>query len=88
LNDADAFSDNFNELLGVTKAVKADAKLGKVNEALENLKKEVKVFLDEYDQPDEVTGEKNGEIDLEELINKRIGLAQDVAEKDKKKSKL
>jgi len=71
--------------LGITKAIKA-GNLGEVNEAFRSLDKKVKEFLGEYDQLDE-SGEKNGEIDLEELIAKRKDLADDLA-KDKKESKV
>lgn len=83
LDDADNFSDNFNELLGITRGIKVDDnKLGKVNEEFRKLKQRVNEFLDEYD-----TVEKNEEIDLEELIGKRTDLAKDI-DKNNKESKL
>ena len=83
LADADMFLDNYHELLGIIKGIKA-GELGKVNQSFEGLKEKVNTLLNEYDQADE-NGEKNGEIDLEELIAQRAELAQSL---DNKKSKL
>ena len=63
----------------MTKAIKFDPKLGKVNKEFENLKTKVERFLNEYDE------DCNQEIDLEELKdkNKRKILAQDLAKRQK-----
>ncbi|RHZ36158.1 leucine-rich repeat domain-containing protein [endosymbiont GvMRE of Glomus versiforme] len=83
LTDIDVFLDNYHELLAVTKSIKI-GELGKINKAFKNLQEKVDVFLEEHDQSDE-NGIKNGEIDLEELVVKRIELAQSL---DNKESKL
>lgn len=75
LNDADTFSDNFNELLGMTKSIKIGS-LGKVNKAFKDLKGKVDGFLKDYDE------DENGEIDLEELKSKRKELAQDLLDNE------
>jgi Leucine-rich repeat (LRR) protein len=81
LVDADIFSDNFNELSGMTKAIKFDPKLGEINKEFENLKNKVERFLDEYDN------DGNQEIDLGELVDKdkRKVLAQDLIDKEESK---
>ncbi|RHZ36532.1 leucine-rich repeat domain-containing protein [endosymbiont GvMRE of Glomus versiforme] len=84
LNDADTFSDNFNELLGITKGIKTN-ELGMVNKTFKVLEKKVKDFLNDYDENKE--GEEGyEEIDLEELTNKekRKKLAQDLNDKGSK----
>jgi hypothetical protein len=83
LTDTDVFLDNYHELLAVTKSIKIGG-LGEINKAFKNLQEKVDVFLEEHDQSDE-SGTKNGEIDLEELIAKRIEFAQGL---DNKESKL
>lgn len=87
LDDADVFSDNFNELIGIINSVRVgNDRLGKVSKAFRNLRQKVGEFLNEFDQADE-NGIKNGEIELEELVAKRGGLVQDL-DKDKKESKV
>ena len=78
LNDADNFSDNFNELLAITKSIRV-GELGEVNKSFKNLKKKVDEFLKIYD------ADGNEEIDLEELIIKKKDLAGDLAKDSKKK---
>ena len=79
------FLDNYHELLGIIKGIRA-SELGEVNQSFKGLKEKTNALLEEYDQSDE-GGERNGEIDLEELIAKRKDLADDLA-KDTKASKL
>ena len=56
----------------MTKAIKFDPKLGKVNKEFENLKTKVERFLNEYDE------DCNQEIDLEELKDKKYQKAKEV----------
>jgi Ca2+-binding EF-hand superfamily protein len=53
--------------------------LGVVNEAFKKLKKEVEKFFKEYDD------DENGEIDVNELKEKRTKLAQELEEKEESK---
>ena len=55
---------------------KIDELKGAVNEKLKALNKKIKEFLDIYDQ------DNNGEIDVEELIDKRGDLAQELKVKN------
>jgi len=84
LVDADTFSDSFNELSGMTKAIKFDPELGEVNKEFGNLKNKVENFLDDYDE------DGNQEIDLGELTDEenRAILARDLAKRQKGESKL
>ncbi|CAG8544599.1 6696_t:CDS:10, partial [Racocetra fulgida] len=61
--DADGFLDNYNALRGIMKQVEI---------ALKNLKKAVNTFLKEYDK------DGNGEIDIEELTDKRKKFANEL----------
>ncbi|MCE8163170.1 MAG: hypothetical protein I3273_02970 [Candidatus Moeniiplasma glomeromycotorum] len=81
LSDADMFLDNYNELLGTLAPIDV-VKLGrgKVSKKLKNLDKGVKEFLDIYDD-----GEKDGEIEISELITKRYILIKDLNEDKKSK---
>ncbi|CAG8627296.1 20086_t:CDS:2 [Gigaspora margarita] len=71
LTDADTFLDNFNELLGTLQRIEG-GQLGVVNIKLQELKKQVDNFLQDYDDDD------NGEIDLDELINERVKFNQEL----------
>jgi hypothetical protein len=64
-------------LLGITKSIKA-GDLGRVNKIFKDLKKEVNDFLEEYDQ------DGNKEIDVNELKENRIKLAQHLSNKESK----
>jgi len=55
------------------------SELGKVNQALNKLRLRVNLFLDTYDEPRESGEEKNGVIDLLELINKKKELGEDLS---------
>ncbi|CAG8524318.1 649_t:CDS:2 [Cetraspora pellucida] len=78
LTDADALSDNFNELLGIIKKIDDDSELGKTR-TVKNLKKKTEKLLEIYDENKEQE-EGYGEIDLEELIEKRTELANDLTQ--------
>lgn len=79
LSDTDTFSDNYNELLGILTQFETDkSKKGKVNEALKDLDKKSKEFLEIYDK----NGDK--ELDVSELIDKRGELAKDLSESKEK----
>jgi len=77
--------DNYHELLGILEQVKK-SELGKVNQALNDLRDKVKLFLDTYDELGE-SGQKNGIVDISELTSQeaRKGLADDLVKEDKEK---
>ena len=84
LNDADTLLDNYHELLAIlTKFETVMFDRGGIKKAFSNLDKEVKVFLAEYDKADAETGEKNEEIEIEELIEKRKELIKDISKNPK-----
>jgi len=85
INDAENLLDNYHELLGILEQVKK-SDLGIVNQALNNLRDKVNLFLDTYDKPGE-DGQKNGIIDISELTSQeaRKGLADDLIKEDKEK---
>ncbi|KLL04506.1 MAG: hypothetical protein MRERV_20c031 [Mycoplasmataceae bacterium RV_VA103A] len=64
LEDVDNFLDSYHELLGILKKIKKE-KEGTINQALNILRKKVDGLLSDYDK------DKNGEIEIEELINER-----------------
>ncbi|RHZ36164.1 hypothetical protein [endosymbiont GvMRE of Glomus versiforme] len=71
IDDADMFLDNYHELLGILKKIKV-GELGAINQELKNLQEQVNHFLEDYDE------DGNGEIDMEELTNKRDKLSQEL----------
>jgi len=86
LKDSEELLDNYHELLGIIKMVKI-GELGQVNKALRELEIKVNQFLDTYDKPSAESEEKNGIVDLEELIEAqaRQRLAVDLEQEDKEK---
>jgi len=78
LTDADTFLDNYHELSGILVQFEIDELKGAVNKKLKALNENIKEFLDIYDQ------DNNGEIDVEELIDKRGDLAQELNKKENK----
>ncbi|CAG8483809.1 27587_t:CDS:10 [Racocetra persica] len=78
--DTSEFLDNYHELLGILEPIKIGER-GEINKILEDLRKRVNEFLARYDQ------DSNGEIDIDELIEKRKMLEEDF-NKDQENGKL
>ena len=77
LADADNFLDNYNELLGIIDQFKVNkSKKGKVNKALKHLSDKIEEFLDIYDS------DGNREVEIDELIEKRYIVFEDLSKKD------
>ncbi|MCE8162855.1 MAG: hypothetical protein I3273_01185 [Candidatus Moeniiplasma glomeromycotorum] len=72
LNDADTFLDNYNELLGILAPIEIkNLKEEGISKALKDLDEKIKKLL-EYDE------DKNKEIDIKELTDKRHKLTTDL----------
>lgn len=78
ISDTENLLDNYHELLGILEQVKV-SELGKVNEALNDLRTKTQLFLKRYDK------DENRAIDISELIEGRRELATDL-NKEKKES--
>ncbi|KLL04767.1 MAG: hypothetical protein MRERV_12c030 [Mycoplasmataceae bacterium RV_VA103A] len=79
LEDADNFLDNYHELLGILAPIEIKELLaGKVSVAVKELNEKAEEFLRLYDE------DKNQEIILDELVQKRDKLAQDLNEGEEK----
>jgi hypothetical protein len=75
--------DNYHELLGILEQIK-ESKVGVVNQALNNLRDKVELFLKTYDEEKNGKG-KNGLVDLSELIDGKKKFAEDLIKEDLEK---